>query len=351
MSLDGELSVEKVRIYHTSVLPRNFDLLRVGVVIPVMEERFKQNFLTYKIWKNGGFDVELVATEGDKERIEAFLRAQVPNMEKFFKIRTYNPRVRANAGIAKKSAYNIIVESYLDNSIFMYAVLLDDTVNDIIDTKSSDSMLTSPSKFCKAVERFAAVSPVFGGTVAAKRHLGRWNDQEVAVPDKLPVAIKGAFIQQAVVFSCRGAPTLRNHFENIDDYVRKMSELTYREVPFGEDVSFQLALTEHGVLKEGKSAQFRGFGVSRMRHKSATKRPFNKLDDASKKALKDMMFYLRHQKALKFNYRTKLHVLTGVAVIPGGPIRIRIKGKHGERPWMKAYNYAFPQIRRKTTHL
>ena len=64
-----------------------------------------------------------------------------------------------------------------------------------------------------------------------------------------------------------------------------MSVLAYREVPFGEDIAFQISLHEHGVLKRGRSAQFKGIAVSHMKHKSATKRPFNKLDDASKKAL------------------------------------------------------------------
>ena len=308
---------------------------RVGVVVPAMVERLKKNFPTYKIWKIGGFDVELVVTEGEEESIKAFLKEQGLNTD-FFKVHVYNPGLRSNAGKAKKAAYNVI-KWYLGDPRFMYVLLLDDTVNEIADTKTAESIMTSPSKFCEAVEIYAAESPVFGGTVAAKRHQRRWNDQERAVAVKEPVAIKGAFIQQAVFFSCRGAPTLRNHFENIDDYVSKMSELTYREVPFGEDVAFQISLYEHGILKGKKSAQFRGISVSRMRHNSATKRPFNELDDASKKVLKDMMSYLREQDVLKTNPLT--NELTGVAVIPGGPARIKIEGKPGERPWREAFNY------------
>ena len=308
---------------------------RVGVVVPAMAERFKENFLTYyKKWKVSGFDIELVVTESEQESIKVFLKEQGLTMEDLFKIHTYNPGLRSNAGKAKKAAYDVL-KWYLGDSRFMYVLLLDDTVNEIADTKTAESIMTSPSKFCEAVEIYAAESPVFGGTVAAKRHQRRWNDQERAVAVKEPVAIKGAFIQQAVVFSCRGAPTLRNHFENVDDYVSKMSELTYREVPFGEDVAFQISLYEHGI--QGKSAQFRGISVSRMRHDSATKRPFNELDDASKKVLKDMMSHLRDQDALKTDPLT--NELTGVAVIPGGPARIKIKGKPGERPWREAFNY------------
>ena len=328
-----QLPTKKTKISKHQFLFDNL-LPRVAVVAPVMAQRFLKNFLTYKKWKVSGFDIELVVTESEQESIKAFLKEQGLNMEDLFKIHTYNPGLRSNAGKAKKAAYDVL-KWYLGDSRFMYVLLLDDTVNEIANTKTAESIMTSPSKCCEAVEIYAAESPVFGGTVAANRHHRRWNDQERAVAE--PVAIKGAFIQQAVVFSCRGAPTLRNHFENIDDYVSRMSELTYREVPFGEDVAFQISLYEHGILKEGKSAQFRGFGVSRMRHDSATKRPFNELDDASKKVLKDMMSHLRDQDALKTDPLT--NELTGVAVIPGGPARIKIEGKPGERPWREAFNY------------
>ena len=333
-----QLPTKKTKISKHQFLFDNL-LPRVAVVAPVMAQRFLKNFLTYKKWKVSGFDIELVVTEGEEESIKAFLKEQGLNTD-YFKIHTYNPGLRSNAGKAKKAAYDVL-KWYLGDPRFMYVLLLDDTVNEIADTKTAESIMISPSKFCEAVEIYAAESPVFGGTVAANRHQRRWNDQERAVAVKEPVAIKGAFIQQAVFFSCRGAPTLRNHFENVDDYVSKMSELTYREVPFGEDIAFQISLYEHGILKEGKSAQFRGISVSRMRHKSATKRPFNELDDASKKALKDMMSYLREQDVLKTDPLT--NELTGVAVIPGGPVRIKIEGKPGERSWREAYNYAFPQ--------
>ena len=83
-----------------------------------------------------------------------------------------------------------------------------------------------------------------------------------------------------------------------------MRRLRYRCVPVGEDVSFQIALYEHGVLPR-RSAQFWGLGISCIKYVSATKRPFNQLDDAAKKALKGMMIYLKRQGALSINPDTR----------------------------------------------
>ena len=93
-------------------------------------------------------------------------------------------------------------------------------------------------------------------------------------------------MQQALIFSCRGTPTLKEHFKDVDDYVAKMRELSYRKVPFGEDVAFQLtvSLYEHGVLSKEKSPQFKGIGSSRIPHKSSTKPPFDQLGVATRGA-------------------------------------------------------------------
>ena len=56
--------------------------------------------------------------------------------------------------------------------------------------------------------------------------------------------------------------------------------------------------------------------------------------------MKDMMIYLREQGVLKID--TMTNKLTGLRVIPGGPVRIRIKGGKGERSWRDAFNYTFP---------
>ena len=161
---------------------------------------------------------------------------------------------------------------------------------------------------------------------------------------------------------------MTKHFKNAEEYMTKMRRLSYKSVPFGEDVSFQIALYEHGVLRKeesaqhkgesiqhkgesiqhkresvhhkGESAQFWGLGILRIKYKSTTKRAFEKLDVEAKEVLKDMMIYLKEHGILSFNPCTKR--LNGVKVIPGGRIRIRIRGRVGERPWRQAYECAFP---------
>ena len=306
-------------------------LPRVAVVLPIMAERLPNNITTYKNWIMNGFDIIFVFTEDQKTTVTSILDQHDLNLKASIKLHTYTPSSRPNAGIAKDAAYRLLT-TYLDRSDFMYAALLDDTVNDIFDTCSGLSIMTSPTEFCGVVERYAIESPVFGGTVAANRHPQRCHQKGVN-------RVKGGFIQQAVVFSCCGTPTLSNHFRDTNEYVSKMQELQYRQVPFGEDVCFQISLYENGVLYENKSAQFWGIGVSRIKHKSATKRPFEEMEDTTKEELTEMMLHLRDQDVLITNRKTK--ILTGIRVIPGGPVRIRIKGKPGERPWREAYKYAF----------
>jgi hypothetical protein len=153
--------------------------------------------------------------------------------------------------------------------------------------------------------------------------------------------VKGNFLQQALIFSCRGTPTLGKHFKDVDDYnIAKMGRLSYRRVPFGEDVAFQVSLYKHGVLSRKRSPQFWGIGVSRIHHESSTKPSFDHLKDETKEELKKMLIYLYKQNALSVNPQT--YELRGVKVIPHGCIRIPIKGSKGERPWREAFNYTFP---------
>ena len=91
--------------------------------------------------------------------------------------------------------------------------------------------------------KFAAKSQVVGGAVGYNRHPDKCVQYGVA-------QIERAFLQQALVFSCRGISTLTKHFENADDYIAKMRRLSYRKVPFGEDISFQVALYKNGVLSK-----------------------------------------------------------------------------------------------------
>ena len=299
---------------------------RVVMVVPIIAKRFEDTVQILQEWGNNNFDIELVVTEGEKNSIAAILEEHDLRL----KINTYTPDSCPNAGIAKNAAY-AVVKRYIDDPNFSFAVLVDDTVNDIINTKSATSIMKSPLEFCQAVGGFANESPVFGGTVAHKRH-----------PKKCAQGglerVKGGFLQQAIFFSCRGTPTLKN----TESYLIKMRGLSYRPVPFGEDVAFQISLYEHQVLRYKESAQFWGIGVLRMKHESATKPPFDKLDDNSKEALKNMLIYLNNQDALRFKVIAPgIAELTGVRVIPGGPIRITVNGKENERPWKAAHDFSF----------
>ena len=102
----------------------------------------------------------------------------------------YKPAAPPNAGIAKNEAYTIL-KTYLSQPTFMFAA----------DTRRA------VSEFSKAVRRFAVESPAFGGTVAAKRH-----PQRCQWMGAVHVPVKGGFLQQAVIFSCKGTPTSSNHF-------------------------------------------------------------------------------------------------------------------------------------------
>ena len=305
----------------------------VAIIIPIMAERLQYNIDTYCQWRANGFELTLVAAQEQYNQVVKILESKCLHPGKAFTVHYYTPGpcTRSNAGIAKNVAYTLLLDA-INNSQFSYAILLDDTVNEIINTKTGVSLMTTPEEFCKAVRAFAEESPVFGGTVAAKRHPIQCSRDEV-------VPVKGAFLQQAIFFSCRGTPTLRKHFVNTDEYVSKMRRLRYRRVPFGEDVAFQLSLYEEGVIPDKKSAQFWGIGVSRIRHQSATKRPFNEMEDSTKEEMKAMMIYLRDQGALVTNSKT--NELTGIRVLPGGRKRIHISGAEGERPWREAYSFAF----------
>ena len=303
---------------------------KVVIIIPIMAERLPNIVDTYIHWSMNGFDVILVATKDDKEKANDILVLEQHNT---IKVLSYTPSTHPNAGVAKEEAYNIL-QGYLDQPNFMYALLLDDTVNNITDTSTGKSIMTYPEDFCRAVEQFTEESPIFGGTVSPDRNRKRCKQGGV---------VKGGFLQQAIIFSCRGTPTLSKHFKDADEYVTMMRGIMYRKVPFGEDVTFQISLYEHRVLPEKESAQFWGIGVYRIKHESATKRPFTEMEDTTKEALKEMIVYLKNQDALKINPDN--NELTGVRVIPDGDVRIYIKGSEGERPWREAYNYTFPKTR------
>ena len=308
---------------------------QVAIVPPIMASRFQQMVATYCHWRRNGFVIAFVFKKDEEKEIIRILQQHAPDMMNSFILHPYmsNP---SNTGIAKGAAYDFILQNYLNDPNIEFAMLPDDTVNKMINTHTEKSIMTNPTEFYNTVIQFAVESPIFGGTVAYKRH--RKKRHQKRCQQGQPARVERGFLQQALVFSSRGAPTLTKHFENIDEYITKMRGLTYRSVPFGEDASFQIALYEHGVLRQRESAQFWGIAFSRIEHESATKQLFDQLNDEAKEALKDMMIYLQEQGVLTFSAHT--NELSGLTVIPGR--KDTHIGIEGERPWKEAYEYAFP---------
>ena len=314
---------------------------RIAIIIPIMAKRLLHNIANYNCWRRSGFDVVLVYNRAEEGAVTKILEGYPSNMKVSFTTYPYTTSIPPNAGNAKHEAYRIL-KKYLNRPDFQFALLLDDTVKDIVNTHTEKSIMTTPTEFHRAVIRFAEESPIFGGTVAYKRHPEECKQEGI-------ITVNGHFLQQALIFSCRGTPTLEKHFKDVEDYAAKMKRLSYRKVPFGEDVAFQVALYEHRVLSKEKSPQFWGIGISRIPHKSSTKPAFDQLGVATKEELKDMLIYLHRQNALSINPKT--NELRGVRVIPEGPIRIRITGSERERPWKEAFNYTFQNSKENSKYL
>ena len=317
---------------------------RIAIVIPIMAKRLQYIIATYNRWRRNGFDVVLLFNENEKKAIHKILRKLPKCIRRSFIMYSYTTSSPPNAGIPKHEAYSIL-QKYLDRPDFKFALLLDDTVKDIIDTCTAKSIMTTPNEFYRAVEKFAIESPIFGGTVAYERFKKRHKKGGIKRTKRRCKKggikrIKGAFLQQALIFSCKGTPTLEKHFEDIDDeYIVKMRKLSYRKVPFGEDIAYQVSLYEKEILSKEKSPQFWGIGISRIPHKSSSKPAYDQLDGDTKKEMRDLLNYLDEQKALSINPQT--NELRGVMVIPGGRIRIHITGREGERLWREAFNDTF----------
>jgi hypothetical protein len=203
---------------------------RIAIIIPIMANRLQYNITTYKRWWRNGFGLVLVYNKDEEEAITNILHQYAPDMATPSIMQPYTTSIPPNAGITKHNAYHIL-QLYLDRPDFQFALLLDDTVNDIVNTRTAESIMTTPTEFYHAVENFALDSPIFGGTVAYKRHPNKCKQKGIAT-------VKGSFLQQALIFSCRGTPTLKKHFKDVDNYIAKMGRLGYSKVPFGEDVAF-----------------------------------------------------------------------------------------------------------------
>ena len=332
MSNNSEPPAKMIKLAKTVVVPlmHFHEHQKVAIVIPVMAKRFLYNIHVYISWIAQGFVLKFAVCEDEEKEVLGILEEYNLHSKKDELLHCYPTSGSVNAGIAKSAAYQLIQE-YLKQPAFMFTLLLDDTVNDITDTKSGVSIMTNPLEFCRVAKKLTEISPIFGGTVANGRHPKKCKQGGV---------VQGGFLQQAIIFSCIGAPSLSKHFNDVEDYLANMRRLTYRKVPFGEDVAFQIALYEKNVLPSGRSAQFWDIGIHRIKHESATKKPFNDMQHSTKEALREMIVYLDSQGILKTDPNS--NKLTGIRVIPGGNVRIYIMGSKGERPWREAYNYAFP---------
>ena len=216
---------------------------RIAIIIPIMAKQLQHNIANYDLWRRSSFDVVLVFNKHEEGAVTNILHQYAPDMATPSIMHPYTTRISPNAGIAKHKAYSIL-KQHLNRSNFQFALLLDDTVNDIINTHTEESIITTPNKFYSAVKRLAEVSPIFGGTVAYKRHPKSASKKELL--QLRPVSCNKHLSSRT--------PTLEKHFEDVDDeYIAKNRELSYRKVLFGEDIAFQVSLYEHGLLSKDSS--------------------------------------------------------------------------------------------------
>ena len=164
-----------------------------------MAKQLRYNITNYSHWRRNGFDVVLVLNKHEKKAVTSILQQYASDMKISFVTHSYSTRIPSNAGIAKRKAY-CILKKYLQRPDFQFALLLDDTVNDIINTftDTEESIMTTPTEFYHAVEDFAVESPVFGGRVAHRRHPEVFEHMQEGI-----AVVKGAFLQQALIFSCK----------------------------------------------------------------------------------------------------------------------------------------------------
>ena len=142
---------------------------RIAIIIPIMAKRLRHNIANYSHWRGNGFDVVLVYSEDEEGAVTEILHQYASDIKISFVTYPYTTRISPNAGIAKHEAYSIL-KQYLDRPDFQFALLLDDTVEGIFNTCPKKTIMTTPTEFYQAVEKFAIESPVFGGTVAYNRH-------------------------------------------------------------------------------------------------------------------------------------------------------------------------------------
>lgn len=161
-----------------------------------MVRHFQHMIATYRRWSRNGFSLVLVFNKDKKNAIINLLQQYAPEVTSSIALHLYMINTPQNTGISKSKAY-CILKQYLDLPNFQFAILLDDTVNEIINTYN-------------VVITLAEESPIIGGTVAAKRHPVKCKQDSV-------IRVKAGFLQQALIFSCRGAPTLTKTLQDAEE--------------------------------------------------------------------------------------------------------------------------------------
>ena len=118
---------------------------RVHVVlsIPIIAKRLHHNIDRYISWNRSGFDVILVCSK-DEEKIVTDTIKQHRNHS--IELVNYSiPNSCLNARIAKNFAYDAL-KWYFDQSNFTLALLIDDTLNDIVNIFSAWRFLFNKSR-------------------------------------------------------------------------------------------------------------------------------------------------------------------------------------------------------------
>ena len=106
---------------------------QIAIPIPIMAKRLRHNITNYSRWRRNGFDVVLVFNKHEERAVTNILQhtEYASDMKISFVMHSYTTGIPSNSGIAKRKAY-CILKKYLQWPDFQFALLLDNTVNDII---------------------------------------------------------------------------------------------------------------------------------------------------------------------------------------------------------------------------
>ena len=127
---DYEPSAKRIKVDQPRILLSDHQIV---IVIPVMASRFQKYVATYDRWRTNGSVIVLVFKNGEKQEIRCILPNHVPDEMNPFILHPYITKM-SNAGIAKGAAYDFIQRNYLNDPNIKFALLLDDTVDDMVST-------------------------------------------------------------------------------------------------------------------------------------------------------------------------------------------------------------------------